>query len=87
MQKGINNQSKIDAKSMQENGMQKVLQTRSVTAAPLGHQPMKANRSEARNRQILAILAKKRGTKTCQNHEHITYMATKIYEKSMKNQG
>ena len=44
---------------MQEKGMQKVLQTRSVTAAPLGHQPMKANRSEARNRQILATLAKK----------------------------
>ena len=59
MQKRIKNQSKIYAKSMQEKGMQNLLQTRSVTAAPLGHQPMKANRSEARNRQILAILAKK----------------------------
>ena len=59
MQKGVKNQSKIYAKSMQEKGMQNLLQTRSVTAAPLGHQPMKANRSEARNRQILATQAKK----------------------------
>ena len=67
----IKNRYEINAKSMLEKGMRKGLQTRSVTAAPLGHQPMKANRSEARNRQILATLAIKRGPKTCQNHQNI----------------
>ena len=31
--------------------------------------------------------AEKRGPKTCQNHQNLTYMATKIDEKSMKNRG